>query len=433
MNKPDYPRVLIIAENASLEYGGEAAIPLHIFRSLTEKGVEVWLLVHERRRDELLTRFPAHSDRFFFIRDTGFHRALWWLSRPLPERLAQISTRLLMRYTTQLLAKRCAGKLVRDMGVEVVHQPIPVSPREPSMIYGLGVPVIIGPMNGAMNYPPAFTHYESVTTRSIVRLGRLISYPVHYLLPGKLRADVLLAANARTAAALPGGSERRVEILPENGVDLSIWREAGNRQVRAASKASGNTVTFVFIGRMIPLKAIDVAIEALARLGPESDTRLIIIGEGPERERLEWLCSQLALDVPGKVEFTGWLSQSDAASLVAAADALLMPSIHECGGAVVLEAMALAKPVVAVDWGGPADYLDSSCGYLVEPESREALVEGFRSAMSELSGAPELRKAMGRAGKRKIEMDYDWRMKAGKLLELYLSVCEGYRNILQID
>jgi glycosyltransferase involved in cell wall biosynthesis len=54
-----------------------------------------------------------------------------------------------------------------------------------------------------------------------------------------------------------------------------------------------------------------------------------------------------------------------------------LPSLFECGGAVVLEAMARGCQFVATAWGGPLDYLGDSCGILVQPNSREALIVGF--------------------------------------------------------
>ncbi len=69
----------------------------------------------------------------------------------------------------------------------------------------------------------------------------------------------------------------------------------------------------------------------------------------------------------GTIQFAGWLSQSDCKVRLNAADCLVLPSLFECGGAVVLEAMALGKPVIATAWGGPLDYLDADCGILVQP------------------------------------------------------------------
>ena len=94
----------------------------------------------------------------------------------------------------------------------------------------------------------------------------------------------------------------------------------------------------------------------------------------------------------------------------------------ECGGAVVLEAMAAGLPVIATAWGGPLDYLDDSCGILVRPDSREALVSGFADAIVRLARSAPLRDQMGQAGYGRIHQHFDWQRKIDRMLELYRSV-----------
>ena len=76
------------------------------------------------------------------------------------------------------------------------------------------------------------------------------------------------------------------------------------------------------------------------------------------------------------VKFSGFLSQPDCARRLQAADVFVLPSLFECGGAVVLEAMAVGLPVIATAWGGPLDYLDnngvsSSSRRLEKPSSKD--------------------------------------------------------------
>jgi hypothetical protein len=73
------PRVLIVAEHASAKFGGEAVLPLHYFRVLRARGVETFLVVHERTREELETLFPNDRARIHYVRDTRLHVRLWAL------------------------------------------------------------------------------------------------------------------------------------------------------------------------------------------------------------------------------------------------------------------------------------------------------------------------------------------------------------------
>ena len=100
----------------------------------------------------------------------------------------------------------------------------------------------------------------------------------------------------------------------------------------------------------------------------------------------------------------------------------MLPSIYECGGAVVLEAMASGKPVIATRWGGPADYLDESCGILIDPDGPEALIAGFAKAMETLMASPQLCASLGAAGRQRVVRDFDWEKKVDRILQIYESV-----------
>src|SRR5271156_4309502 len=216
-------RVLIVAEHASLKFGGEAGLPLHYYRILRRRQIPVWLVVHERTRSELESLFPLDGDRIVFVPDTKAHLFLWRLSQFLPDRISNFTTGFLLRYLTQVAQRREIRRLLREQAISVIHQPIPVSPKEPSLIFGIGVPVIIGPMNGGMDYPPGFRKLQSGTERLALATGRRLADFMNYLMPGKRQAAMLLVANDRTRAALPRGVCSNVVTLVENGVDLALW------------------------------------------------------------------------------------------------------------------------------------------------------------------------------------------------------------------
>lgn len=411
MNEPGL-RILIVAEHASAEFGGEAFLPLHYFRILRGRGIEAWLLCHGRVERELREVFRNDHDRLRLIPDGRLHRVLWRLERLLPEALGGATFGAASHLLTQLLMRRIARALVAEQGIDVVHEPIPVSPKQPSAMYDLGAPVVIGPMNGGMEFPPAFAHMQSRLERLSLRVMRCTASAMNRLIPGKRRAAVLLVANARTREAL-ASSVRHVPVLElvENGVDLSRFTAPRI----PASRSNG--VRFAFVGRLIALKAVDALLEALALHARTHDSTLDIFGDGPERARLEALAA--ALGIAMRVRFLGFLPQANVAESLRALDVLVLPSLHECGGAVVLEAMAAGLPVIATRWGGPVDYLDDSCGILVEPVSRPAFVVSLAVAMTDLAGNSERRAALGRAGRARIERDFDWERKVDVMLEIY--------------
>ena len=414
------PRVLIVSFHASARFGGEAALPLHYFRILRDRGCDVWLISHARTRDELSSLFPDEK-RIVYIEDTRMHRLMWRAGRRLPSQIAYFTTGFIGRFAAQLEQRRLVRYLVAEHGVNIVHQPMPVSPREPSMMYGFGVPVIIGPMNGGMDYPQSFRQQRGTAERAMLWFGRWSASALNWLMPGKRHAAYLLVANQRTRNALPAGVCERVVEMVENGVDLSLWR---NEPPSSEIKATYSGATFAFVGRLIDWKAVDLLLLAFQRASTRSLVRLVIMGDGNERPRLETLARSLGVlatekGQPSKAYFAGWLSQDACARELQRADCLVLPSLLECGGAVVLEAMSTGKSVIATAWGGPADYLDDSRGILVPPTDRETLIEGFTNAMVHFAASPSTRREIGRRGCEKVVNHYDWELKVDQMISIY--------------
>jgi glycosyltransferase involved in cell wall biosynthesis len=404
-------RVCIVAENASFRFGGEASLPLHYFSRLRARGIEAWLIIHGRTRAELEALFPAEQSRIQYIPDRWYHRLIWNLSKPLPRRVSEATFGTLMVLINQLIQRNMVKELIRSSRVNVVHQPIPVSPKAPSFIYGLGVPVIIGPMNGGMDYPVAFRSAESTFTRITVAIGRASAHLINSIIPGKRQAAILLVANERTRLALPNGTRGQIIELPENGVDLTIWSAP---DMDTESPTFEVCDRFVFVGRLVDWKRLDLVIQALASI-PRAT--LEVIGDGPMRTA--WTALADTLGISERIHWLGWRPQEECAALLRGATALLLPSIYECGGAVVLEAMACNIPVVATRWGGPADYLNEHCGILVDATSSESITKGFTLAMQELVANPGWRAQLGAAGRQRVGELFNWDQKIAQIIQIY--------------
>ena len=177
-------------------------------------------------------------------------------------------------------------------------------------------------------------------------------------------------------------------------------------------------------------KAVDLLLKAFKYLSAQLPVELEIIGDGEERPQLETLARELQLNSGDKtlVNFTGFLAQSECAQRLESADVMVLPSLYECGGAVVLEAMTMGIPVIATNWGGPKDYLDSSCGILVEPKNPELFVLNLADAMLKLAESPELRKTMGEAGHQRILDRFDWEVKVDAMVDIYQETITRYSS-----
>lgn len=416
---PTPPRILIVADNASALFGGEAILPLKYFTLLARRGRDVQLITHERNRDALTAALPDLTDRMLFSRDTKLHRVLWRVGARFPGAIRDHLFGNLMGLVTGWQQRKLARGLAQAGKIDLVHQPIPVSPAAPSLLFGLGVPVVIGPMNGGMTYPPGYEDFEGRASRLFVAMGRPLAGLVNRVIPGKRRAALLLVANARTAAALPVHHVPVVELV-ENAVDFDLWSGT------TPDFRPDDTFRLVFMGRLQALKGLAQTIDALALARqnlPATNLTLDILGDGPEMAALQAQVAHLGLSEA--VRFPGFLPQKDCAQYLANADALILASLRECGGAVVLEAMAMGLAVIASDWGGPADYLDETCGILVAPSPRAGFVDRLAEAIVTLASDPALAHALGQVGAVRARAQYDWSVKIEQMEGLYRRALGG--------
>ncbi|TRZ75011.1 MAG: glycosyltransferase family 1 protein [Bacteroidetes bacterium] len=170
-------------------------------------------------------------------------------------------------------------------------------------------------------------------------------------------------------------------------------------------------------GRLTPVKGYRYLIEAAVNiLDARPNTTFVFLGAGELSDELKKMASKLGMKE--KVKFLGW--RPDVAEVMSAFDLFVLPSLNEGMGRVLVEAMALGKPIVASDVGGiPALVLHGENGYLVFPGDAEHL----SAAISDLLENPEKRKSMGENGK-KIAADYSADAMVQKIDQLYRTVLQ---------
>lgn len=135
--------------------------------------------------------------------------------------------------------------------------------------------------------------------------------------------------------------------------------------------------SLVAAGRMVPKKGFDVLLRAFA--GGKRLSTLTLIGDGPEREKLEKLARELGLN--GEIQFSGGKDHSQTLAEMGLASVVVIPSLQEPFGLVALEAMALGKPIVASRVGGLPEVLEGADALLVEPADPAALAQAIEIAL----------------------------------------------------
>lgn len=407
--------ILMVAENISTRLSGETIVPWYYLRHLTALGHDVHVLCHARVREHLRADMDAAMfSRVTFLEDKFLQRLLYRAGGFFPHRIEDLIFNQLIQLVTQLNMRGIARRIVAKHAIDVVFQPAPIAAKAVSFLDRVGAPVVIGPMSGGMELPPAFRHMDGPLVHVAIRAARAASALLHRLVPGKLHAAALIVANERTRRALPKGAHGRVYGVMESAVDLARW------PVRDCEPASP-CVSFIFCGRFVDWKGIQYLVRAFAPLAREGGVRLDLVGDG---ELLGAVRQQIdAEGIADSVILHGRLPLEGYIALLQDAGVFVSPSLRECGGIAMMEAMAVGVPVIAVNWGGGAQYANRDCAILVEPGSEDLLVQGMTAAMRRLAFSAPLRRSLGLRGRRHLEESgLSWERKTEQVVKILAEV-----------
>jgi glycosyltransferase involved in cell wall biosynthesis len=192
-----------------------------------------------------------------------------------------------------------------------------------------------------------------------------------------------------------GFRAEQVDVL-YNGIDVSGLSSAKDREdVRAALGFGADAWIIGTIARLDPVKELGTLLRAIALPRAGRPLGAVIVGDGPERARLEALAAEL--NVTSRVRFVG--HREDARRWLAGCDVYVNSSASEGVSLTILEAMAAALPIVATRVGGTPEVVTAECGVLVPARDPAALAQ----AIDATAAAPDEAKARGVAGRKRVE------------------------------
>jgi len=367
---------------------------------------EVWLLTSDEFQPEIERAASANIHPVFI---PSFKRWHWLGQQVLP------GLDWLYYYWWQWNAYRLARRLHAQIGFDLAHHVTFVSWRAPSFICLLPVPSIWGPVGGGGTPPRSLARELGWKGRLSEAFRALCQLLPRYDPTVRLtmsRAGLILANIQETADLIPKRYRSKIRLM--FGIGIS---DAETKPAEAVPR-TGGSFTVLFAAQLRGIKGGTLALNAFAALTREHpDSRLIILGEGSERHRLEILTSQLGIS--DRVRFLGWLTHPEVLSWMNRADVLLHPSLRDSGGMVLLEAMVQGKPVVCLDLGGPGHIVNSDCGFKVRPTETGEVVQELANALKKLARSPELRTRMGNAGRARVHELFNWQRRGDQMAALY--------------
>lgn len=363
-------RILVSAYACEPHRGSEPGVGWNWARELARHH-EVWVLTRSNNREPIERELHERSEdrppmRFLYV--------------DLPELVTRLKRGQRWvhpyYYAWQVAARRVARRAHAETPFDVVHHVTFASAFSPALVRIPEVPFVWGPVGGGVRVPwrlaaeggASALVYEGLRASKRL-LGRYLDPWVRTTWRA---ADLILVQNRETLAWIPRRHRARARIQTNCGVDD---HEIGGRR----SGERTDVIVAVAPGRLIHLKGFSLALRAVAEMG-DPRVRLVVVGEGPQRERLEALSTSLGIG--GIVTFTGAIPRAGLLDLFARSEILLFPSLHDEAGFVVVEAMAQGAIPIVLDVGGPGA-LVGSAGYVVHARgrSRERVVGDLAAAL----------------------------------------------------
>ena len=413
------PKVLVSAyachpEPSTAHFPGEAILGWHLAREIAGFA-DLHLITWAFNREGVEGTLSGGDGRPVALHYVDLPRRL---HETLRDR--HLGTRIYY-YLWQRAAVRAAVELHRREGFDLFHQITFSNDWMPSYIApALPIPFVWGPIGGGQKVPRELMGTMARRDRREER-SRTFLQNVWRATPARRRAarkaSAILVCNKETKGVLSRWRDKIVDF-PVNGIrseDIPAGPDAAARH---------DGFRLLYVGRFDPIKGLPLALEALRILaGIAPGATLELVGEGPERPRLEALAERLG--IAGRLVWTPWSPRSEIFEKMRGSDVFLFPSMRDGGGAVVVEAMANGLPVVCLDLAGPALHIREGCGVKIPSGRPDVVAASLAGAIGRFWCDPGLRARMGAAARDRAVSFYEWGRLGEKLRGIYRDALAG--------
>jgi len=406
------PRIAIGAFACAVDpatefFGGGDLLAWNLIKRLSRR-YQLWVFTASQNRaavEAALGRDPLAEVQFVYI---GLPACLHFLLR-------HQGGIQFYAYLWQWRAYWVARRLHQEIGFHAFHHLTYENDWMASIIGALlPVPYLRGPGGGAHRVPRTFRRRFPARSYlwEYIRMGlQWVFRHDPFFAIGQERAEVLLMANREACDALPARWRKKAQLLSVNGI-------SGEELTPPQQRTRNAQFAVMSAGRLVPLKGFDLGLRAFAifvEKYPESE--FVIIGDGPERNRLERLKHKLGIDKQVRIE--GWMPREHLLASMRCCDVFLFASLRDGGGLVVVEAMAAAKPVICFDLGGPGLHINNECGFKIAPRYPEQAVREMALALEKLARDRKLCVQMGQAALERARKVYDWDRVTERIVDGY--------------
>jgi glycosyltransferase involved in cell wall biosynthesis len=369
---------------------------------------DIWVLTRENNRPAIeaeLTQNPLSRLQFIYCEPPG-----WVQQLNYKQRLVHLHY-----YLWQIEAYFVARKLHKELSFDIVHHVTYVRYSSPSFLSLLPIPFIWGPVGGGESAPKAFWQdfgLRGKAYEAFRNLARSLGELDPFVCLTARRSVLARATTEDTAGRLRKLGAKNVQVISQLGLS-----EEEIAQLAKYGQSEPSAVRFISVARLLHWKGFHLGLRAFAQADLPDNAEYWIVGDGPEKVRLQVLAEELG--IVRRVKFWNKLSRKETLQKLGECTALIHPSLHESGGLVCLEAMAAGIPTICLDLGGPATQVTDDTGIKVQANTPEQVIHDLKKAIEHLAKDVELRMHMGKAGQKRVCEIYDWQIKSQILAQLY--------------
>jgi len=336
-------KLLISTYACAPNHGSEQAVGWNWTTEAHRLGHQVWALASPVNRaaiEAACRADPELAGIHWTFPDIGI-----WPLQPGVEPVWERTYNLLW----QRKALRLARALHRTVGFDAVHHLTWGGVRAPTFLGALGAPLIVGPIGGGETSPGLLRDGFTFKAKVIEGIRDLSNATIaaNPLVHGGLAdASVIFVKTPDTRQLLTRSMQRKSMTFLEVSLQPA--------QIGAPRRARQGPPRLLYAGRLLYWKGAHIALQAFAQLALRMpDTRLTLVGKGPESGRLKAQAAAMNLD--HKVDFIPWLPQQQLFELYETHDLFVFPSLHDSSGNVVIEALSRGLPVAVTppQWRRP--------------------------------------------------------------------------------
>ena len=311
----------------------------------------------------------------------------------------------------QISAWHVIRRLNEQNSYDILHHVTFAGFRYRTAVWNHGVPTVWGPVGGIESIPwplLPWKHPASLFPEMLRNLNNLIQAAPFHVLPKRAQTTAVTLVSTREMERTFLQLGFKTTLMPTIGLQTSLL---GNR----VRQPHTGPLKILFVGNVITLKGIDLAIEAIKESG--LNATYTIVGSGNYLPAAKKLVARLGLD--DRVIFRGRLPRQETLALYADYDVFLFPTLHDTGGYAVIEAMFYGLPVICLDCGGPRIAVKDGAGVRVPLSSRRKIIKGLAAALRRYDENRALLEEHGRTAREVILREYDWEKKGVQLNEIY--------------